>query len=415
VATPPRVSPPLRVFIGAFGDAGHAFPAIALGVQLVRRGHEVAIETWQRWGEHVEAAGIRFFPAPEYQVFPTRERPLKPYEAVVRAVEETRPSIRDFRPDVVVNDVLTLAPALSAELERVPRATLVPHFYPPDTPGSPPYGLGAMPARGPLGKAFWRAVREPIGRGVERGRRELNETRRRVGLPALGRPHGGISDRLCIVGTFPQLEYPRRWPAHVHVTGPLVWQPPGGEHEWPPGDGARVLVAPSTAQDPEQTLLKAALAGLERLPVRVLAVRRPGTAGLSTPSNTRVVEWVSYERAMPRASLVICHAGHGTLATSLSWGAPVVTVPAAGDMAENGARAQWAGAGLNLPGRFLCATTLRWTVERALERPGLGTRARELAGWAHTHDGAEAAAKLVERLAAAERRPGRGAGATGDS
>ena len=410
MAAPASASRPQRIFIGAFGDAGHAFPAIALAVQLVRRGHEVAVETWQRWSEHVEAAGIHFYAAPEYQVFPTRERAMKPYEAVFHAVGDTRRSIRDFGPDAAVNDVLTLAPALSAELEGVPVATLVPHFYPPSIPGTPPYGLGAMPARGPLGRALWRAIREPIGRGVERGRRELNETRRRVGLAPLERPYGGISDRLCIVGTFPQLEYPRLWPAHVHVTGPLVWQPPGGEHEWPAGEGPRVLVAPSTAQDPGQTLLKASLAALARLPVRVLAVRRPGTTGLSAAANTRLVEWVSYERAMPRADLVICHAGHGTLATALAWGAPVVTVPAAGDMAENGARAQWAGAGLNLPGRFLTATTLRWTVERALERPGLRTRARELAGWARTHDGAETGARLVERFAA-ERRAGRDAAA----
>ena len=105
----------------------------------------MALETWTRWQPHVEANGIRFYAAPEYQVFPTRERPLKPYEAVVRAVGETRPSVADFRPDVVVNDVLTLAPALAAELEGVPLATLVPHFYPPTPPGLPPYGLGAMP------------------------------------------------------------------------------------------------------------------------------------------------------------------------------------------------------------------------------------------------------------------------------
>ncbi len=132
----------LRIFIGAFGDAGHAFPAIALGSRLARRGHEVAIETWSRWQEHVEAEGMRFYPAPEYQVFPTRERPLKPYEAVVRAVSETRPALRDFAPDAAVNDVLTLAPALAAELEGVPLATLVPHFYPPTAAGVPPYGLG---------------------------------------------------------------------------------------------------------------------------------------------------------------------------------------------------------------------------------------------------------------------------------
>ena len=43
--------------------------------------------------------------------------------------------MRDFRPDVAVNDVLTLAPALAAELEGVPLATLVPHFYPPTAAG----------------------------------------------------------------------------------------------------------------------------------------------------------------------------------------------------------------------------------------------------------------------------------------
>jgi len=372
---------------------------MALAIRLRERGHDVALETWGRWREHTEAHGIRFYAAPEYQVFPTRERPLKPYEAVVRAVGETRPSMADFRPDVAVNDVLTLAPALAAELERVPLATLVPHFYPPGAAGLPPYGLGAMPGRGPHGRTLWRLLARPAQMGVERGRRELNETRRRVGLPALARPYGGISTELCIVGTFPQLEYPRTWPPGVHVTGPLIWQPPGGEFEWPPGDGPKVLVAPSTAQDPQQRLLQAAIAGLRRLPVRVLAVRRPGGPLLPDAENARLVEWVSYEQAMPEADLVVCHAGHGTLATALAWGAPVVTVPAAGDMAENGARAQWAGAGLNLPGRFLSAPTLSWTVTRALERPMLRARARELAGWARTHDGARAAALLVERFA----------------
>lgn len=374
---------------------------MALAIALRKRGHDVALETWHRWREHVEAHGIRFCAAPEYQVFPTRERPLKPYEAVVRAVLETRPSIAGFAPDVVVNDVLTLAPALAAELEGVPLATLVPHFYPPTPAGLPPYGIGAMPGRGPHGRALWTLLAGVTRLGVERGRRELNETRRRVGLPALERMYGGISADLCIVGTFPQLEYRRTWPPGVHVTGPLIWQPPGGEWEWPPGPGPRVLVAPSTAQDPDQRLLRAALSGLAEMRLRVLAVRRAGADALPAPRNARLVEWVSYERAMPHADLVVCHAGHGTLATALAWGAPVVTVPAAGDMAENGARAQWAGAGLNLPGRFLSARTLRWTVARALERPALKARAAELAGWARTHDGAEAAARLVERFSRA--------------
>ena len=41
---------------------------------------------------------MSFVPAPEYPVFPTRERPLKPYEAVVRATDKTRRGLVAARP-----------------------------------------------------------------------------------------------------------------------------------------------------------------------------------------------------------------------------------------------------------------------------------------------------------------------------
>ncbi|MGH2910582.1 MAG: glycosyltransferase, partial [Solirubrobacteraceae bacterium] len=141
----------MRAFLGAFGDPGHAFPMLALGAELAARGHEVTYETWSRWREPVEAAGMRFIPAPEYPVFPTRERPLSPYEAVVAAVGDSRPALAAAAPDVVVHDVLTLAPALCAELERVPSATLIPHLYPVAEPGLPPFGFGARAPRTRVG------------------------------------------------------------------------------------------------------------------------------------------------------------------------------------------------------------------------------------------------------------------------
>jgi UDP:flavonoid glycosyltransferase YjiC (YdhE family) len=388
-----------RYLVGAFGDPGHAFPAIALGKALLERGHEVSVETWKNWREHVEREGMHFLPAPEYHVFPTRERPLKPYEAVELAVGETRSHIRDVQPDVVINDILTLAPALAAEAEGCRWATLVPHVYPPPAPHLPPYGLGAMPPRGGVGRRVWRALSNITNGGLERGRTELNETRRRVGLPEISRVHGGISRDLCLVGTFPALEYPRTWPAHVHVTGPILWEPPADDVDLPPGDEPLVLVAPSTSQDPDQTLLNAALRGLANLPVRVLAIAARGTiARLPSGPNVRLVDWLPYSRTIPRADVVICHGGHGTLAHALAGGAPVVTVPAAGDMSENGTRAQWAGAGLSLPRRFLSPRTLRLMVERVLGEPAFGARARELAAWSATHDGPSTAASLVERF-----------------
>ena len=71
--------------LGAFGDPGHAFPMIALGRELASRGHEVSVQTWARWRSEIERLGMAFAAAPEYHVFPTLDRPLKPYEAVVRA------------------------------------------------------------------------------------------------------------------------------------------------------------------------------------------------------------------------------------------------------------------------------------------------------------------------------------------
>src|SRR5204862_870320 len=136
----------------------------------------------------------------------------------------------------------------------------------------------------------------------------------------------------------------------------------------PSGDDPLVLVAPSTSQDKRHRLLRAAVEGLAELPVRVLATwnRRPLDGPLDVPANARLVEWVSYSRTMPRCDLVVCHAGHGTLVRALASGCPVVACPAIGDMNENAARLDWAGAGVRVPRRFPSPRVLRLAVERAL-------------------------------------------------
>jgi UDP:flavonoid glycosyltransferase YjiC (YdhE family) len=400
-----------RLLLGAFGDPGHAFPMIALGKALRERGHEVTLQTWRRWQEHVEGEGLQFAAAPEYTVFPSggpNGEPLDFYEAVVHATEDTLPLVRELRPDAVVADILTLAPALAAELCEIPRATLIPHVYPENEPEAPIYSLGARLPRTAAGRKIWRCAQGPIRRGVERGRVELNETRKRLGLGPLAYGHGGTSRELALVATYPQLEYPRAWPPWAQVVGPLMWEPPAHDVELPTTASNRggrevplVLIAPSTAQDPDHRLLGAALRGLADAPVRVLATwnRRLPSRPLPVPANARVVEWVSYARTMPKCDVVVCHAGHGTLARALASGCAVVACPSVGDMNENAARLDWAGAGVRLPRRFVSPRPLRLAVERALSEPSIRERAGELATWATEHDPADTAAALVERMA----------------
>jgi UDP:flavonoid glycosyltransferase YjiC (YdhE family) len=378
-----------------------------LGRELARRGHEVCLQTWARWREHVEREGMRFEAAPEYDVFPSPERPLKPYVAAVRAARESQPLVRELEPHAVVADILTVAAGMAAELEGRPWITLVPHVLPTPEPGFPPYSIGARLPRTTLGSRLWSLARPLLSAAEERGREELNGARARVGLPPLEHVHGGISRQLALVATFPQLEYPRGgWEPWTRVTGPLLWEQPYGDTEGPPGDAPLVLVAPSTSQDPEQKMLRATLAGLAGEPVRVLAStnRRPPPDPVTAPPNARLVDWVSYARTMPRCAAVVCHAGHGTVARALACGVPVVACPVAGDMAENAARAAWAGAGVALPRRLTTARGVRLAVRKVLADGRYSERAMALRDWTHRHDPAGVAADAVEELVA-ERYP----------
>jgi UDP:flavonoid glycosyltransferase YjiC (YdhE family) len=361
----------------------------------------VTLQTWVKWREHVEREGMRFEAAPEYQVFPTRERPLKPYEAAVRAARETQPLIAELRPHAVVADILTIAAGLAAELEGAPWATIVPHVLPTPEPGFPPYSIGARLPRTRAGAALWGALDPLVQKATLRGRDELNGARERVGLPPLEHVHGGISHELAIVATFPQLEYPRRWPRWARVTGPLLWEQPFEAVEPPPGTEPLVLVAPSTSQDRGQRMLRAALEGLADEPVRVLATtnRRPPREPIPVPANARLVDWLSYARTMPLCAAVVCHAGHGTVARALACGVPVVACPAAGDMGENAARVAWAGAGVALPRRLITPRGVRLAVRRVLGDETIAGRAHDFAAWARRHDGAAVAAGAVEELA----------------
>ncbi len=360
----------------------------------------MCLQTSGRWKEDLEREGMSFAPAPEYKVW---EGPgLKPYQAAVRGAKETMPVIEDFDPHVVVADILTVAGGLAAQMAQRPWATLIPHVLPTTDPGMAPYSVGARLPRTRVGAAAWKAFDPVLRRGAETGRRELNGARARVGLEPLDHTHGGISRELALVATFPQLEYPRheRDPS-VRVTGPLLWERASEDVELPPGEGPLVLVAPSTSQDPDQRMVRAALEGLAREPVRVLATLndRPSPVPLRVPANARVVDWLSYARTMPLCDAVVCHAGHGTVVRALSCGVPVVGCPAAGDMAENAARAAWSGAGVSLPRRLVTPRGVRLAARKLLADGGYAEAAGRLRDWAERHDGAGLAADALEKLA----------------
>ncbi len=391
-------SGPRRILVAAFGDAGHAFPAIALAAELAQRGHRVVVETWETWREAVEDVGVEFRAAEEYVVFP----PPPPGEgpSAASAAEALLPLLDELQPEIVVSDILTLAPSLAAEMRGVPRATLIPHLYPVHEVGMPFFGMGMAPPRSGFGRRAWRGALPILEAGLRRGQREMNETRARVGLGPLDRFHGGISEQLVIVGTFPQLEYPRAWPREVEVVGPLSFELPHPDIEIPAGDQPIVLVASSTAQDPDCDLIRRSFEGLAGEAVRIVATTNGHSprVPIDVPANGTLVPWLSYSQLMPLSDVIVCHGGHGTVARALGAGLPLVISPSIGDMAENAQRVAWAGCGLTVPGRLRRGATLRWAVERILGDQSFRSRARVIASSRWARGGAARAAKAVESM-----------------
>ena len=179
---------------------------LALGVAAApRRGHEVTFETWARWREHVEAAGMRFVAAPEYPVFPTRERPLKPYEAVVLATAETRAARARVRarrrrprhPHARAGDGRRARGGAGGDADPPPLHRRRSRTSPRTRSAR---GCPAPRSAGRSGGGWQPLVEAGLAAGPRRAQRDARSA------SACRRPSGctaGSARELCIVGTFP--------------------------------------------------------------------------------------------------------------------------------------------------------------------------------------------------------------------
>ena len=378
----------LRVFCAAVGATGHLLPALALARALRGRRHEVAVLAPEGWRPLVSEIGLGFLELPG----------SAPDAKLLDVARSLVAPIGDARPDIVVSEPFTHAPALAAEAVGARTATLIPDPYPVPIPGYPVFANGLVKPRSALGSAVWRAAWPLAQRARRQVRTTLNEVRAELDLPPVSRVDGAISDGLALVATFPQLEYPRRWPDHVHMTGPMPFELDAPDPELPDGDEPLVLAVASTTglQSPHE-FIALVLAALAEEPVRVIATlsRRGERWSEPVPDNATVVDWISLSRVLPRASAVACQGGHGTVTAALAAGIPVLVCPVGGNTAQIGSRVTWSRSGLMLPERLLAAGPLRWALRRILRDPRFAARASEIAAWSAANDGPARGADLV--------------------
>ncbi len=422
----------MKFVLACYGARGDVEPSVAVGRELLRRGHDVRIALPPNLVGFAEAAGLtalgygldsRIIAAVQQEYwthffrFPWNNKEL---HRLGREISEivtqcwtqeaftTLKSLADGADLIISGYGFEQFPFNVAEYYDIPFAML---YWFPIRPNGKVVPL--LPA--PLGRAAMRGYERLTWGGP--AKKAEDAQRRELGLPNATRP----------------------WPRRIAERGSLEIQGydklfiPGLEAEWAKWDGKRPLVGTLTLgfpQDADEEVLSWIAAGTPpicfgfgSLPVESaadmlamiaavcarLGERALVCAGLSDFSNihqfdhVKVVGAVNYETIFPACRAVVHHGGAATTATCLRSGVPQVALWTFYDQPLEGAALKRLGVGTY---RRLSTTTEESLVKdlRRILAPEYLTRAGELAPRMTTPaESLAAATDLVENFARLQR------------
>jgi UDP-glucoronosyl and UDP-glucosyl transferase len=160
-------------------------------------------------------------------------------------------------------------------------------------------------------------------------------------------------------------------PANAFHVGPQVPLEPPGAGMAGTRQGPLVLASLSTSYQAQEGLLRRLVAALGDLPVRGVVTTGPAVAlNGDRPANVDVTAWIPHTDVLPHASLVITHAGLGTVNMAMAHGVPMLCLPMGRDQHGNAARVEHLGLGYVLPAD-VSASGIAAVIRKALADPAL--------------------------------------------
>lgn len=447
----------MRIASIAFGSRGDVQPALALGMELRRRGHQVRMVVGADFPEEARKCGLEAAPAAlDFQRMLSSELGREMFESgngatlltFVRTMrrifevhgpalmEDVYRACTEFGAEAVIgsytSDIYAMAvaeklgvPYISTTLQPAPLATRC--------------GAAALSAPMPnrenlVNLAFHKAMVEPFVWRIMKD--PVNRFRGEV----LGLPPWRNSDlqrrmrRTPILTGYSRhlVPQPRDWPHTVHTTGfwPLEHdlgfavpddllkflddgEPPvfisfGSTTKRDSAALTRLLVD-AVAASGRRAVIQSGWANLGGRGAGGEAPHGYGPDGYSVDEQGLVehrlpdtiyhlTSYVPYRELFPRVAAVVHHSGAGTTSWVLRAGVPSVGVPHAGDQPFWAGRVAALGAGTKpIPGAKLTADRLARAIRQATGEPAIRERAAALGAKIRAEDGVGTAVDLIDK------------------
>lgn len=407
----------MRVLMTTSDYSGHWFPMVPAGWALQAAGHEVRVACAPSQEAAVSAAGLVPLPVlggPDmlergriFYFFAAQQggvgrlgMPLHPVTGEVmtslsdfdwpaykranrdRNIAAGRASVdaiteftKDWRPDLVMHDVLSLEGVLAGQVAKVPAVC---HLW------------------GAIGTA----ETDP---GVDLIPRDHNNDFGRLGLPPM---HADLI-RYAVDPCPPEIAAPTcatRLPVRY-----VPYNGPGSDPLLPPRTGGRPRVAVVWGNSltgligPRSFLVPAILAALSTLEVDVLLACDPkAAAGLeSVPDNVSVLGYVPMRTLLPECDAVVHHGGAGCAMTTVGAGKPQLALPFTPEQAAHAERVG-AAAGVVCDGASADRAAIRDAVEQLLSDPAYQDAASALRESMAARPSPAELVGVLERIAARE-------------
>jgi MGT family glycosyltransferase len=405
--------PPARFLLAVIDAGGTVPPVLSLGAELVGRGHQVRVLGDPTIEPSARSAGCAFSPwreAPHFNSVAEQTAIIdaleggRPYQAfraakdyagkamTSRFARDVVSTVQESPVDAILADGLP-GILIGAHATRRPTAALVAQTYVRPTPGLPLLGTGWSPGQGILGKARDKIAPKVASRLLTPTLPRLNAVVERYELLPLDNVFE-LYDRCSrvLVMTSPSFDFRApQLPGNVRYVGPQLDDPDwAASAQWQRrGAEPLVLVATSSIYQDQVDLLRRIAEGLRQLAVTAVLTtgRAVDPAEIQAGANVEVLRTAPHARVLREASVVVTHAGHGTVMKSLAAGVPLVCIPMGRDQKDNTVRVLRLGAGIRLSKKSTPAQ-IAAAVTEILERPQYLAAARRFAdvlAWEAAH------------------------------